>query len=323
MLPIDKLKAVKTIIVHENCADGMASAMFLHDALPEAKIIFLQYGPDSYRNLKPSHNMLFCDITPHPETYQQFVEADALVLDHHKGAQKIVEAFGKNGVFGDEVLEPGVCGTTLAFREVWSVLRDPNPDPSMEMKLASNIAHLSGVRDTWQTQDLQWAEACVLAEALRFYPAETWLIGRPFSPLKLDWWDARLATGRILIERNNRAVKKAVGGAHRFTTSRGTKVVLFSGVKLSSDAAELVDKDADLVVGFDYVGIENGEAVLVFSTRSHTSFNCMNFCKANGGGGHTKAAGFSVKFDPNDGAQDPYSVFHLKVEQFEASVSPG
>lgn len=321
MLPIEKLKAVQKIIIHENCADGMASAMFLHDVLPDAQITFLQYGTDAYLDLKPSHNMLFCDFSPHQDTHMQFVEVDALVLDHHKGSQKVVEAFGKNGVFGDEVTEPGVCGATLAFREAWQPLK-ANPEDG-ELEFARRVARLAGVRDTWQRQDPSWDEACVLGETLRFYPAASWLVGKPFSPTRFDWWDTRMSTGRVLIERNDRAVKRAVSGAHRFTTSRGTRVILFSGVTLSSDAAELVDKDADLVVGFDYVSIENGVATLVFSNRSHTDFNCMAFCKLWGGGGHTKAAGFSVKFKPDEGTQDPYSVFHLKLEQFEASISPG
>jgi hypothetical protein len=327
MLPLDKLKAVTTIISHANCADGTASAMFLHDILPAAKIQFLQYGTEAYRTLKAEPGMLFCDFSPHPETYQQFIDAGALILDHHKGAQAIVEAFGENGVFGDEK-DPGVCGAFLAYREAWFKLKhtDGKPGPSpLEAGFGGHIARLAGIRDTWQRQDSMWDEACVLAEAMRFYPTESWLIDQPFAPEeKAEWWEARMATGRILVERNDRAVENAVGGSYHFTTSRGTRCVLFSGVRLSSDAAEFLDLDAekaDLVVGFDYVGIEEGQAVLVFSTRSHRTFNCLELCKAHGGGGHTKAAGFSVKFDPKVGAQDPYSVFECLLEKYEARPS--
>jgi len=325
-LPLEKLLAVKIIISHQNCADGTAAAMFLHDVLPDAQIRFLQYGTEAYRTLQAEPGMLFLDFSPSPETYQQFIAQGALILDHHKGAQAIVEAFGESGVFGDEVKDPGVCGAFLAYREAWFRLKhtDGKPGPSPEEAgFGGQIARLAGIRDTWQRQDPTWDEACVLAEAMRFYPAESWLIDRPFAPENRAWWDARLATGRILVERNVRSVKKAVDGAYRFTTSRGTRVCLFSGVPLSSDAAELVDHDADLVVGFDYYAMEQGVAPLVFSTRSHTTFNCLEFCKAHGGGGHTKAAGFSVKFDPKVGAQDPYSVFEGLLERYEASVQPG
>jgi len=286
----------------------------------------LQYGTEAYRTLRTEPGMLFLDFSPSPDTYQQFIDQGALILDHHKGAQAIVEAFGESGVFGDEVKDPGVCGAVLAYREAWLRLKHPShgwlPSPE-EVSFGGQISRLAGIRDTWQRQDSTWDEACVLAEAMRFYPAESWLIPSPFAPDKAAWWESRLATGRILIERNTKSVKKAVGGAYRFTTSRGTRVCLFSGVSLSSDAAELVGSEADLVVGFDYMAMEQEMAVLVFSTRSHTEFSCLDLCKAHGGGGHTKAAGFSVKFDPKAGDQDPYSVFQKLLECYEASAQPG
>lgn len=322
MIELEKLRAVKTIISHQNCADGTTAAMFLHDVLPDAKIRFLQYGTSEYQNLTAEPGMLFCDISPSPDTYRQFIDAGALILDHHKSAQTIVEAFGENGVFGDEIMDPGVCGAFLAYREVWFRLKNTDgkfgPSP-MEAGIGGQIARLAGIRDTWQRQDSTWDEACVLAETMRFYPVESWLIDSPFSTENQAWWRERMAVGQILIERNDTAVKKAVGGGYRFTTSRGTRCVLFSGIRLSSDAAEFVGDTADLVVGFDYVGVEQGQAVLVYSTRSHVDFDCMNFCKAHGGGGHTKAAGFSVKFDPKISSQDPYQTFEMLLEKYEAT----
>ena len=317
-LPLEKLKAVKTIITHKSCADGVASAIFLHDVLPNAEIRFVQYGTDDHRRLKAEHHMLFCDFSPHQDTYQSFVEADALILDHHKGAQKIVEAFGVNGVFGDEVADPYACGASLAYREVWEKLA--SDVANRDLSFATSLAKLSAVRDTWKNKDPDWAEACSVAETLRFYPEESWLIANPFSLERKGWWEARLGTGAVLVERNAQAVFKAVQGAHRFRTPKGTRVVLFEGVRLSSDAAELVEQDADLVVGFDYMGIESGVASLVFSTRSHTDFNCMEFCKAQGGGGHTKAAGFPVKFDPKSATLDPYTTFERLLVQHEETL---
>jgi len=324
MLPLEKLKAVKIIISHANCADGTAAAMFLHDVLPDAKIQFLQYGTEAYQNLQAEPCMLFCDISPHPDTYHQFINAGALILDHHKGSQGIVEAFGELGVFGDEVKDPGVCGAFLAYREAWFKLKstDGLPGPSgVEAGIGGKIARLAGIRDTWQRQDSMWDEACVLAEAMRFYPAESWLIDDPFAPKNQTWLEERMTVGRVLIKRNDAAVRKAVEGGYRFTTPRGTRCVIFSGIRLSSDAAELVGGDADLVVGFDYVGIEQGQAVLVFSTRSHINFNCMEFCKAHGGGGHTKAAGFSVRFDPKTHDLSPYAVFEILLGKYELGTA--
>jgi hypothetical protein len=323
MIPIEKLQAIKTIITHENCADGVVSAMFLHDVIPEAEIRFVQYGTEERLTLEATPGMLFCDFTPHPDHVQKFVEAGSIVLDHHKGAQGDVAAFGENGVFGDEVGQPGVCGAVLAYREVWLPMSHDLPESSR--MIGEEIALLTGVRDTWLNKHPLWEAACIAATALRpstsVFPAESWLtLKHPFSLENQKWWAGRFEVGEWLNRKKNQSVEKALKGAHHFTSSRGTRVVLFSGITLSSDAAESVGATADLVVGFDYVGIEAGAGTLVFSTRSHTDFNCVSFCKFWGGGGHTKAAGFSVKFNIAEGAQDPYSVFAMHLERYEASL---
>lgn len=55
-------------------------------------------------------------------------------------------------------------------------------------------------------------------------------------------------------------------------------------------------------MGFDYE-VEtpaNGgppNRKVIYSNRSHTTFDCKAFAKAFGGGGHTKAAGFNVTLE--------------------------
>lgn len=314
-LPIEKLLAVKTVITHKSCADGVASAIFLHDALPGAEIRFVQYGTDERLNLKPEPNMLFCDFSPHPKNYRPFIEAGAIILDHHAGEKSMVAEFGDNGVFGDEKDDPYACGALLAFREVWLPLQRGKEGTRVEF--AKKIAQLASIRDTWKSKDPLWAEGCSVAETLRFFPEASWIIENPFGSEHTKWWDERLGLGDMLFKRSMSAVHKALEMAHRFTTPKGTRVVLFSGVRLSSDAAEVVEDTADFVVGFDYMGIENGVATLVFSTRSHTGYDCLAFCKANGGGGHTAAAGCSIKFDPKAAALDPYTTFERMLRDYE------
>ena len=320
MLDKQKLQSVKTIVVHANCSDGLASAIFCLNVLPKAKVLFLQYSTVEHDGLEPEPGMLFCDITPHPSKYQEFVKAGALVLDHHKTARPIVKAFGDNGVFGDEDKEPGISGAVLAYREVWCQLRGTFHNG--EAEFAGETAHLVGTRDTWQRTSPEWEKSCILSGTLRFYPESFWLeVARKdqdlFSPSHMNWWNDLKRTGEIYIDKMKDAVEKAVEKSYHFTTSQGTRVVIFSGVSSSSDAAEMLQENADLVVGFDYVGMEEGLAVLVFSLRSHTNFDCGKFCKSLGGGGHTKAAGFSVKFDPSKGQRDPYTTFREILSNYE------
>lgn len=387
MLNHEKLTAVQTIIVHDNCADGLMSALFLKDAYTQAglhpDIRFLQYGTEPYKALEPAPHLLFCDFSPfvpevevggrkvpHPERLAAWVESGALILDHHKGARAVVEAFGDNGIFGDEGTQPGVSGAWLAFQNVWLPLyaerggwgpeklsdalyfkattlddltkqlendlsgnkdfHDEVVDAQDSSVLwASNLAVLAGIRDTWLNKHPRWREACVLGEVLRFYPNDDWLEKvLPFHPGNRGFWNERLKLGNILWTKHEKSVAKSIEKSWRFTSGRGTRVLVFEGVRLSSDVAEAVDADFDLVMGFDYEveAPENATRIrkIIYSTRSHTDFNCMSFCKSFGGGGHTKAAGFSVVIDPKSPqlsrfahSQDPYSLAETLVWLYE------
>lgn len=321
MIDNDTLDSIKTIVVHDNCPDGLASAILLHDVLYDAEIKFVQYGTDAYKALTPAPGVLYCDFSPPirtkkvvadgAETYvideedraklQEFVAAGTLVLDHHKTAKPIVEAFGDNGRFGDEVSEPGVCGALLAYRHVWLPLRNriiaqgiqqltvksltgepalvqgaksiedlakqleddlagkkDAHDEAVEFQLseqafARDFATLAGIRDTWQNKNPRWRGACVQAEVLRFFPSDDWLARQfPFHAKNREWWEERYKLGDLLVSKHEKSVKKTLGKAWQFTTPKGTKVAVFEGVQMTSDGAEMLDTEVDLVVGFAY-----------------------------------------------------------------------
>jgi len=330
MIAIEKLKAVRTIVTYESCPDGIASAILLHDALPGARIVFAQYGTRALAELAAEPGMLFCDFAPPPDRVQPFLDAGALVLDHHKSARAIVEAFGADAVFGDEAANPGVSGATLAEREVWRVICGPSRSEAAGTA-ARELARIAGVRDTWQRQDPSWDAACAQAEALRFYPVNHWLeLKDPFAsghPALLQM----LKVGELLVEKHAMRVKRAIERSWRATTKKGTRLVVFEGLSLTSDAAEALDKETDLVVGFGYevdngaggaagAGTSTGAPKAIFSTRSHTGYDCAALAKHYGGGGHSAAAGFGHGFvpgDPEAGMRDPYSEVLGFVEGFE------
>jgi hypothetical protein len=321
MITVEMLQAVTDVVTHDHCSDGAATAILLLDALPGVNIHFLQHNTDEYRTFPVGPNQLWCDITPPYKKdcnrTQEFVAAGAIVLDHHKGTEEVVAQYGERGVFADEVKEPGVSGASLAFREVW--LKMKTSAGADEIAEARHFAKLAGVRDTFQTHDPFWIQACEQAEALRFMPFNTWMIEDPFVVENLGWWRDRRFLGRILVQKHQNHVDRAIRGAHRFTTKRGTRVVLFPGNGgITSDAAETVGSSADLVSGFSYVGLEDGLAKIVFSIRSHAGYDCLKFSSAMGGGGHTKAAGFAVSFSPTVGDRDPFTLFAHALERHEA-----
>jgi nanoRNase/pAp phosphatase (c-di-AMP/oligoRNAs hydrolase) len=130
--------------------------------------------------------------------------------------------------------------------------------------------------------------------------------------------------GPILVAKKAEAVTRALERAWRTTTAKGTRLVVFEGTSLTSDAAEALGDTADLVIGFGYE-VEDGQAKLILSSRSHTTFDCSALAKRFGGGGHT-AAGFSTTFGfaytggnnaEEVAAQNPYVAARDFVEWFE------
>ena len=337
----DKLQEVTRIITHDLCADGTASAILLHDALPYAKIEFVQYGTPAYKALAPEPGILFVDFSPPPERAQAFVDAGAMILDHHSGAKDVVALFGENGVFADELTEPGISGASLAYDHVWKpfCMFEPPTDRINRARaaFALQLSLLAGVRDTWQRNHIWWHDACAQAEALHFFPNSYWM-AKPFNMImeELDIDGAMFTIGKMLIQKKDENVQKCIENAYRFTSKRGTRVIVFEGVIETSDAAEKLGDSVDLVIGFKTVCEPEvfvqafdipQQPKYIFSTRSHSSFNCSAFAKYFGGGGHTKAAGFAQMFTANyeaatsrlDVCVNPFSFAENCVDMFEAA----
>jgi nanoRNase/pAp phosphatase (c-di-AMP/oligoRNAs hydrolase) len=306
------LLKVRKIVSHENCADGIAAAFLLHLALPGAEVQFVQYKEPSLEQLPAEPHMLFCDMSPPRERVQEFLDVDSIVLDHHKGAEDVVKQFRLH-VFADEATMPGVSGATLAYREVLTRVA-----PYERAYALEDLANLAGIRDTWQTKNPDWADASAVSAALKFYGYARLLKLRPALTPTFEGWDGFLMNlqrlGSTLIEKNQEGAVAVLKEGYRYTSKKGTRVVVFNALGPTSDAAEVDDgKEFDLVVGFK--SRLSGDAMKVaFTMRSHTTFDCKALALLMKGGGHTKAAGFSV---PVIFEASPYKQFVDLLEYFE------
>lgn len=315
MIPIEKLLAIKHLVTHINCPDGVATAMIIQDVLPGIRVTFLQYDTIEHKTLDPEPGMLFCDFSPFKGRTAEFVAAGAIVLDHHKTQKEVVAQFGANGIFADEKEEPGVCGAYLAFREVWLPLKGgqsrPAEAPPLEGvgNVVAEFARLAGIRDTWQRTSPDWLKACEQAEALLFWQPEDLFI----HPSQ---WAEKLALGPVLYERRLRGAQSCLDQGFVFTTPKGRKVIVFEGLKPTSDASDLDGGNHDVIVGFGYNTEELTRPRVIFSTRSRGKFDCSAFCLAHGGGGHTSAAGFSRHLRTND--RHPYEMIRDIFLRYEA-----
>jgi len=311
-LSLDKLRTIRTIVTHDNCADGTVSALLLKDALPDAEVVFLQHGTEAFKTLQAKPGMLFCDFSPPADRVQEFVDAGATVLDHHKTAKAVVERFGENGIFADEVTEPGVSGAMLAFREVWLPVRQTRGDTTPWLvAVVTHFATLTAIRDTWQNKDERWVEACKLANLLHFQPNTEWL-KIPLPTLMTNWADTYEWIGEVLHTKHEKAVTKTLGKSGQYQSRKGTRIVAMNSTSHTSDACEKLGQEADLIVGFGYE-VENGAEKIILSFRSHTGYNCAALARFLHGGGHTAAAGASI---PVSG-ESPYATILRVVNNFE------
>lgn len=276
-----KLTDIKRIITHDKCPDGTASAMILHAAFPKAEIEFLVYDTSKHLNLEVTEGMIFCDMTPPKERVREFQKAGAIVLDHHKYAKGIVEIFKENGIYADEETEPGVSGAVLALRILSKV--------GTVTEEIREFAYTAGIRDTWVTNSNKWQEACEQAYVLNLYPWSYWKNHNP-------WFEKHeFELGKILFAKNQATIKNIHDkrGFIDFSVN-WTRVALFAETgKLISDFAESLKDKYDIIIGFFYV-IDDHTMKVVYSLRSGGSFDVGGFALMNGGGGHSKAAGFST-----------------------------
>lgn len=302
---------VKTIVVHGDCPDGLASAMVLHDVLPDAEVRFMRHGNADYENMPADPGLLFCDIIPPIKRVQEFVDAGAIVLDHHKGVRAAVELFGERGVFGDEKTQPGVSGAVLAFHEVWKELESAS---KTKTETIDEFVALIGIVDTWQKKDSRWNEARACSSALSAFSTDYWMEHCPYPT------SGEIKMGENLIEKHDERVRRIADGAYLFRCG-GYNYAVFPGSSYYTSFASDVlreEKDVDVMAGFSFytrhftekekeslelkartigkaLGISVDSTMVIpriaFSIRTGERADAAAFAQIFEGNGHSRAAG--------------------------------
>lgn len=314
MLDLNEISNVTEVITHAFCADGIASGMIAKDVLPNAEIRFMSHQTAALHKLPARPGQLFVDFVPPRERAQEFVDAGAIVLDHHRGSEDIVRMFGDRGIFADEEKEPGVSGALLAFRHVWKPLAEVGMKTIIRQQLIEDFATLAGIRDTWQMESPLWMAARNQTDVLHFFAQEEW-IETLFGPV----FHERMRLGPRLTEKFDERVKGSLKEAYWFDT-HGLRFVIITGVSTTSDAMNLVRDKADVVIGFLYRleapfihGSGDGAGPkLQLSIRSRGKFNCQAFATVHGGTGHERSAG--CKLSVGHYAANPYAHIMAVVE---------
>jgi hypothetical protein len=285
---------VTKLVTHDHCADGLASAMIVRDALPHAEVVFAQYNTPSLEDLPATPGLLFCDITPPRARAAEFVAAGAIVLDHHAHARDIVELFGERGHFADELEWPGVSGACLAYQAIWLEFH-----PQDRRNTVREFARLVGIRDTWQKESPDWDHANDLHAALMGLPRDYWLRadGRGIAnAMSVDSFEL----GKLWRAQRRVVVADICGsGSLGLVDPAGREWAVFPDARgHTSDVAEASRLFGIPVTCGWFQTVTYGQLRTVLSLRSDGAagnpLDVGALCKRFGGGGHTRAAGCTL-----------------------------
>lgn len=328
MIPIDCLRAIRRVIVHRQtadtpCADGRASALIARAALPDVPIVEMAYGDPAHEALQSEAGLCFLDFSPPKARLADFVcaggaagyaagEPGAIVLDHH--APELVAPYGGLGIFGENA--KGESGAVLTLRVLASPLmglRAPLIGAYREADGTTpalcEVAALAGIRDTWQRNSPRWDDACAMSTALVFPRFDDLLalgVVR-FVEMARD-------LGPMLLAKRREEAAVAAATAVRMPVA-DLRLAVIPSLSLTSDVAELLGDEADIVAGFGYVH-EAGGVRLQFSLRSKGGVDVQTIAQRHGGGGHKAAAGFAVPAEASTPRGSPY--WRLRVLLVEA-----
>ena len=333
----EQLLNIRTVISHAGCPDGIASARLVKHERPDVEVRFVVHNSEEHRALRPEPGMLFVDFTPFAdqsdepsaeevaERVKPFVEAGALVLDHHKHGRLVVEAFGDNGVFADE--SSGSAGASLAFKEVFFPLWEQRALTRMiwhdsqaiareemteQLEAAREFARLVSIRDTWQRQSPDWVLASTISAALRAFPEAYWMARR--GPLKLTDTEMLVGHARFQDEADNLIHQEKEISLFKISrVSRPTHLeqivkVAFINSRRAEDLADYLREKgaANILVGYQFRGASD----ISLSLRSDEYMDVGELAKSLGGGGHTRAAGCTLSIhSPLLKGEPPYVAY--------------
>lgn len=289
-ISLDNLISIQSVYFHGSCADGIIAREILKTNA-STKIKYIPYYFDELKTIP--EKALFIDCSPKPHQVEECLKRGCLIADHHDtfkdSFMKFNDVYPNAMMFGEN--EKAESGAVLAYR-LFKKMKGYVANEEL-----SDVADLIGISDTWHTEHKDFEFSRKLAKYVTFF-------GNDFSEslqILLDPEGIALinAMGAVF---QRESIKHAKSALSFFAGSRQLKVFFINDLNIS-DAAEILrnDKGADLVVGWkvqtDANPHGNGDPITVFTLRSNDRFDCRTFAQAHGGGGHTRAAGFSMPFD--------------------------
>lgn len=303
---------IRNVFYHEGCPDGIAARELLKLVLPHISYHPFQFGTELALNDYRLDHALFIDCHPRADQIQQlFLTYRIFLADHHKTSEPICQTLVDLG-FGDRIYRKGsdVSGAMLAYELIEAKYAETATQQQLDR--AWRYAELTSIGDTWQTSHHNFKFARTLSNFIGNFK-DGWR-GVPDKRV----YDMLPAYQRSLEMKVQKSAKSAI-----IRTIEGTSTkIAFVGSEPSDVAEVLRPQGINIIANIFATKNDNGEEVYVFSLRSDESFNVREFAQTFGGGGHDRAAGFSLPlkdFEFHD--KNPMVYFVEQIHQYQLAAS--
>lgn len=296
------LANIKTVLYHGSCPDGIISREILKKVFGTS-VRYVPYYFDEFKEGEIPSFSLFVDCSPKSHQVEQCLRQGCLIAEHHDSFidsfHKFDEIYQWSMIFGkNEYQESGV---TLALTIAGIV------DPTWHDERVHDLEHLISMSDTWKKDDPQFDLARMYAGYISFFSND-------FCE-DICTLTEKEATIRAFGKVQERVQRNYAKGAILFDVDH-LKVAMINGLNMSN-AAEMLrsEKNIDLICGFQVQYDDRQQKnITIYSMRSkEDGFDVSAFAKANNGGGHKAAAGFTVAYEMGN---DPIDLFRRMVDSY-------
>lgn len=271
-------------IYHSRDLDGFTSGAIIKRKYPEAKIVGYDYG-EPFEQEVNGESIIMADVSFPMKTMFNVSQLSRQFtwIDHHISAIKDYKEFVGNGEgFCNAVLENGIAACEGTWKHLF---------PDVEMPLA---VRLLGEYDTWRNQDKdRWEnEILPFQFGMRQHcnSAETF----PIEVFENEQLVRDIISQGVIILKYQAQVNQMQCKKASFETEfNGLRAICLNGSSFNSDVFKSVyDEDKhDIMMPFQFDGTK--WVISLYTTKDDV--DCSVIAKANGGGGHKKAAGFQVE----------------------------
>jgi len=271
-------------VYHKECQDGGFSAVILKKAIPEVSL-----HPFDHKELKnfqlplrKGDTIYFVDICPSPELLVNLGKKQVkwIVIDHHISVHDTIEDYKKKNPkykFEDYFYYPSKSGATAC----WDYFFKDKPIPEV-----LKFVEIMDLYNWSEEKNSKFIAQHTKMECVRGNLGDYEKLLENFN------YDEAVEKGKIIYKKIINDVKFVADNAIKLDFDK-EKLLCVNAVLNPSEIGHFLADKSDNGIGATY-SIYPEENLVKFQIRGSEGDSALKFAKKYGGGGHNKAAGFTL-----------------------------